>query len=94
MASLISSRPKPSRPLAAENGSMTGWWVTSLCPTASTIQSPQTTLSPVDAKKGASAGISGHLLPGLCLCRRSPFFVMIFGALSLHPKIPFPTAGL
>ena len=30
-----------------------------------TIQSPQTTLSPVDAKKGASAGISGHLLPGL-----------------------------
>ena len=28
------------------------------------------------------------------LCRRSRFFVMIFGALSLHPKIPFPTAGL
>jgi hypothetical protein len=28
------------------------------------------------------------------LCRRSRFFVMIFGALSLHPKIPFPAAGL
>jgi hypothetical protein len=28
------------------------------------------------------------------LCRRSRFFAMIFGALSLHPKIPFPAAGL
>src|SRR5713226_4963509 len=27
------------------------------------------------------------------LCRRSRFFVTIFGALSLHPKIPFPAAG-
>jgi len=27
------------------------------------------------------------------LCRRSGFFVTIFGALSLHPKIPFPAAG-
>src|SRR6267154_5841603 len=30
--------------------------------------------------------------PDFGLRRRSPFFVMIFGALSLHPKIPFPTA--
>jgi len=34
-------------------------------PGAPTIQSPQATLSRVDAKLGASAGISGHLLPGL-----------------------------
>jgi hypothetical protein len=27
---------------AAETGSMTGWWVASLCPSASTIQSSQT----------------------------------------------------
>src|SRR5260370_28746449 len=27
------------------------------------------------------------------LCRRSGFFVTIFGAPSLHPKIPFPAAG-
>src|SRR5260221_7445573 len=32
--------------------------------------------------------------PDFGLCRRSRFFVMIFGALSLHPKIPFPAAGL
>jgi len=64
MASLISSRPKPSRPLAAENGSMTGWWVTSLYPTASTIQSLQTARFRYDPKQGVSAGISGHSLPG------------------------------
>ena len=34
----------------SETGSMTGWWVFSLCPTTSTIQSPQTRRFGVDAK--------------------------------------------
>jgi hypothetical protein len=63
MASLISSRPKPSRPLAAENGSMTGWWVTSLCPTASTIQSFQTADLRVGSKEAVSAGIFAGIIP-------------------------------
>jgi hypothetical protein len=35
---------------AAEIGSMTGWWVFSLCPSASTTQSPQTARFRYDAK--------------------------------------------
>jgi hypothetical protein len=34
--------------LGAETGSMTGWWVTSLCPTASTTQSSRTAETVVD----------------------------------------------
>jgi hypothetical protein len=36
---LLSLHRKIPFPLAAENGSMTGWWVTSLCPITSTTQS-------------------------------------------------------
>ncbi len=32
--------------------------------------------------------------PDFCLCERSPILVEIFDGLSLHPKIPFPAAGL
>src|SRR5258707_15229658 len=39
-------------------------------------------------------GFSATQFPDFGLCWRSRFFVMIFGALSLHPKIPFPAAGL
>jgi hypothetical protein len=39
-------------------------------------------------------GFSATQFPDFGLCRRSRFFVMIFGTLSLHPKIPFPAAGL
>src|SRR5260221_9389578 len=39
-------------------------------------------------------GFPATYFPTFGLCRRSRFFVMIFGALSLHPKIPFPAAGL
>ncbi len=44
---------------------MTGWWVTSLSPTTSTIQSFQTADLRVGSKEAVSAGISDHLLPGL-----------------------------
>src|SRR5258705_13824796 len=62
-------------------------------PAHTTIQSPQTALSPVDAR-ALLRGFPATCFADFGLCRRSPFFVMIFGALSLHPKIPFPTAGL
>jgi hypothetical protein len=39
-------------------------------------------------------GFPATYFPDFGLCRRLRFFAMIFGALSLHPKIPFPTAGL
>src|SRR5882757_10765272 len=44
---------------------MTGWWVTSLSPTVSTIQSSQNAHFRYDAEEGVSAGISGHLFSGL-----------------------------
>src|SRR5260221_4398568 len=39
-------------------------------------------------------GFPATYFPTLGLGRRSRFFVMIFGPLSLHQKIPFPAAGL
>src|SRR6267378_1691215 len=35
-------------------------------------------------------GFPATCFPDFGLCRHSPFFVMVFGALSLHPKNPFP----
>src|SRR5712672_1940910 len=35
-------------------------------------------------------GFPATYFPDFGLCRHSPFFVMVFGALSLHPKNPFP----
>jgi hypothetical protein len=42
----------------SETGSMTEWWVASLCPSASTIQSSQTAHFVGDSKEAVSAGIS------------------------------------
>jgi hypothetical protein len=39
-------------------------------------------------------GFPATLFLDFGLCRRSRIFVAIFGALSLHPKIPFPAAGI
>ncbi len=39
-------------------------------------------------------GFPAAQFPDFGLCRRSRILVVIFGALSLHPKIPFPAAGL
>jgi hypothetical protein len=39
-------------------------------------------------------GFPATQIPDLRLCGRSPVLVVIFGALSPHPKIPFPAAGL
>jgi hypothetical protein len=49
---------------------------------------------PIRRQIGRFCGISGHLFRGIGLCRRSRILAMIFGALSLHPKIPFPAARL
>jgi hypothetical protein len=49
---------------------------------------------PVRREIGRFWGISGHSLPGFGLCGHSRIFMLILGALSLHPKIPFPAAGL
>ena len=42
---------------------MTGWWVASLCPTASTIQSFQTADLRVGSKEAVSAGIFAGIIP-------------------------------
>src|SRR5436190_17528765 len=39
-------------------------------------------------------GFPATRFPDFGLCRRSRILVVIFGALSLHPKIPFPATGL
>ena len=39
-------------------------------------------------------GFPATHFPDFGLCRRSRFLAAIFGALSLHPKIPFPAAGI
>jgi len=80
--------------LAAEIGSMTGWWVPSLSPTTSTIQSDQTADFQVESKRAVSVGISAAIVPHF----RSPAKFAVSPAdlshRSLHPRIPFPAAGL
>ena len=44
---------------------MTGWWVASLCPSASTTQSFQTADFPAESKQAVCAGISGCLFLSL-----------------------------
>jgi hypothetical protein len=39
-------------------------------------------------------GFPATHFPDFGLCRRSRILEAIFGALSLHPKIPFPAAGI
>src|SRR5258708_18157601 len=39
-------------------------------------------------------GFSATQFPGFGLCGRPRILVAVFGALSPHPKIPFPAAGL
>ena len=39
-------------------------------------------------------GFPATHFPDFGLCRRSRILAAIFGALSLHPKIPFPAAGI
>src|SRR5229473_2196945 len=53
----------------SETGSMTGWWVASLCPSASTIQSSRTAETVVDRKEAVSAGILPPILNARGLCR-------------------------
>src|SRR5258705_12696757 len=54
----------------------------------------KTHISDMTPNRAFSAGISGHSIRGFGLCRRSRTFGTNFGALSLHPKIPFPADGL
>jgi hypothetical protein len=70
--------------LAAETGSMTGWWVPSLSPTTSTIQSDQTPDFQADPKQALSVGI----FAGIFLFFRSPVRLAVsqadFSLPSLH----------
>jgi hypothetical protein len=63
-------------------------------PGAPTIQSLQTARFRYDAKWGVFRGFSGHSLPGFWSLWAFAHFGGEPGALSLHPKIPFPAAGI
>jgi hypothetical protein len=73
---------------------MTGWWVASLCPTASTIQSIQT----AGFQAGLKEAVFGEISAGIVLAFRSLVTVTVsradFGLPSPHPKIPFPAEEL
>ncbi len=68
--------------------------VTGSIPVAPTIQSHQTADVQVESKWAVSVGI----FAGIFLLFRSPVNLTVsqvdFSLLSLHPKIPFPAAGL
>ena len=61
---------------------MTGWRVPSLH------------VSDTTPNRAFLRGFSATYFPEFSLYRRSRILVTIFGAPSLHPKIPFPAAGL
>ncbi len=72
---------------------MTGWWVASLCPTASTIQSFQTADLSAGSKGAVSVGIFVGIIPRFRSLVTLAVSQADFGLPSLHPKIPFPAAG-
>jgi hypothetical protein len=74
-----------SRELQVETGSyLTAHTTTSLCKPPFPESTPNRALL---------RGFRATYFPGFRLCRRSRFFVMIFGGLSLRPEIPFLAAG-
>ena len=85
--------PFPTR--MSETGSMTGWWVFSLCPTTFHHPVSANRTIPIRRKIGRFSG-DLRLLTSRTLVSvgRSPALAAVFGALSPHPKIPFPAAGL
>jgi hypothetical protein len=72
---------------------MTGWWVASLCPITSTIQSFRTTDFQADSKRAVSVGIFAGIVPLFRSLVTLAVSQADFGLPSLHPKIPFPAAG-
>jgi hypothetical protein len=83
--------PFPTR--ISETGSMTGWWVISLSPTNSAIQSPQTTRFSVDPKQAVSGGFPVARLKVFGFCRCSRLFVAIVGARGFASALIFGTSG-
>ena len=59
-----------------------------------TIQSPQTARFRYDANRAFLRGFPATQFPDFGLSGRSRILVAVFGALSPHPKIPFPAVGL
>ena len=68
--------------------------VTGSIPVAPTIQSPQTARFRYDANRAYPRGFPATQFSDLVSVGRWRVLVAIFGALSPHPKIPFPAAWL
>ena len=70
---------------------MTGWWVISLCPTTSTIQSQGS--DPIRISRTYGAGMRAFPHPFESLYSVSAGREVAFRAPSLQGKIPFPASG-